>query len=52
MPTSKNRQPKNQNNGFLIVASVSTAYYKSAIQLAGSILDFYPEAKITLFTQP
>ena len=52
MPTSKNRQPKNQNNGFLIVASISTAYYKSAIQLAGSILDFYPEAKITLFTQP
>ena len=52
MPTRKNQQPKNQNNGFLIVASVSTAYYKSAIQLAGSILDFYPEAKITLFTQP
>lgn len=40
-----------QNNGFLIVASVSRAYYVSAINLAKSILDFYPEARITLFTQ-
>ena len=40
-----------QNNGFLIVASVSRAYYTSAINLARSILDFYPEAKITLCTQ-
>ena len=39
------------NNGFLIVATVSKAYYRSAINLAHSILDFYPEAKITLFTQ-
>lgn len=40
------------NTGFLIVASCSTAYYRSAINLANSILDFYPEARITLFTEP
>ena len=48
-------QQQNQNlppnNGFLIVASVSKAYYVSAINLAHSILDFYPDAKITLFTE-
>lgn len=42
---------RQQNNGFLIVASVNKAYYRSAINLANSILDFYPEAKITLFTE-
>tara|TARA_R110000782_G_scaffold75375_7_gene150370 strand:+ start:126 stop:887 length:762 start_codon:yes stop_codon:yes gene_type:complete len=41
-----------QNNGFLIVATVSKAYYVAAINLVNSILDFYPEAKITLFTEP
>lgn len=47
----QNQQPQ-RNNGYLIVASVSKAYYVSAINLASSILDFYPEAKITLFTEP
>ena len=36
----------------MIVATLSKAYYVSAINLANSILDFYPEAKITLFTEP
>jgi hypothetical protein len=46
------KKPQQKNNGFLIVASVNNAYYRSAINLADSILDFYPEAKITLFTHP
>lgn len=46
------KQNQLKNNGYLIVASVSKAYYVSAINLANSILDFYPEAKITLFTEP
>ena len=49
MQSQKNRQP---NNGYLIVATRSSAYYKSAINLASSILDFYPEAKIALYTIP
>lgn len=36
-------------NGFLIVASTNAAYYQSAINLANSILDFMPDAKISLF---
>jgi len=36
--------------GFLLVASVSEAYYKAAIRLAISIKDHYPEARIVLFT--
>jgi hypothetical protein len=50
--SSKKNHNQNLNNGFLIAASVSKAYYVSAINLAHSILDFYPEAKITLCTQP
>lgn len=46
------KKPHQQNNGFLIVASISKAYYNSAVNLANSILDFYPEAKITLYTEP
>jgi len=50
--SSKNLLQAQQNNGFLIVASLSKFYYDSAINLANSILDFYPEANITLFTEP
>lgn len=39
-----------QNNGYVYVASVNKAYYKAAKKSAKSLLDFYPEAKITLFT--
>ena len=39
-----------KNNGYLYVASVNKAYYKAAKKSAESLLDFYPEAKITLFT--
>jgi len=38
------------NNGYLYVASVNKAYYYAAKKSAESLLDFYPEAKITLFT--
>lgn len=41
----------NQNNGFLIVATKNKKYLSSAIFLADSVLDYYPEAKITLFTE-
>jgi len=37
-------------NGFLYVASQSTAYYKAAVHSAISLRDNYPEANITLFT--
>lgn len=36
--------------GFIIIASLQDAYLKSAIFLADSIKDYYPEANITLFT--
>lgn len=39
-----------QSNGYLLVASVNKAYYDAALRCAESLLDFYPEAKITLFT--
>lgn len=39
-----------QNNGYLLVASVNKAYYKAALRCAESLLDFYPDARITLFT--
>lgn len=37
------------DNGFLLVASVSEDYVRSANYAAGSIKDFYPESHITLF---
>lgn len=40
------------NNGYVYVASLSKAYYKAAIRSADSLKDFYPDAKITLFTHP
>lgn len=43
---------KQQSKGFLIVASMSKAYYDAAILLAISIHDFYPDAKIAFFTHP
>jgi len=39
-----------QNNGYVYVASVNKAYYNAAKISAQSLLDFYPEAKISLFT--
>jgi hypothetical protein len=37
--------------GYVIVASRTKFFYVSAINLIESILDFHPEAKITLFTE-
>jgi len=37
-------------NGFLYVASQSSAFYKAAVYSAMSLRDYYPEANITLFT--
>ena len=42
---------KKPDNGYLIVATQSKYYYQSAIFLAESILDYYPNAKIALFTE-
>lgn len=39
-----------KNNGYLYVATVKKVYYDAAVASAQSLLDFYPEAKITLFT--
>ena len=39
-----------KSNGFVYVASLKTAFYEAALHSAQSLLDFYPEAKITLFT--
>ena len=39
-----------QNNGYVYVASVNKAFFEAAKTSAQSLLDFYPEAKITLFT--
>ena len=39
-----------KSNGFVYVASVNKAFYQAALQSARSLLDFFPEAKITLFT--
>ncbi len=38
------------SDGYVYVASASEAYYKAAIRSAISLKDYYPEAKITLFT--
>ena len=38
------------NNGYLYVATVNKVYYQAALHSAASLLDFYPDAKITLFT--
>jgi hypothetical protein len=40
------------NDGFILIATVKYMYYESAVMCANSILDYYPEAKITLFTHP
>lgn len=40
------------NNGYVYVASMSQAFYKAAVRSADSLKDFYPEAKITIFTHP
>lgn len=40
------------NNGYVYVASMSRAFYKAAVLSADSLKDFYPDAKITLFTHP
>lgn len=40
------------SSGYVYVASMSSEYYKAAIYSAASLKDYYPEAKITLFTHP
>jgi len=44
-------QVSSKTKGYLIVASRNRNFYVQAINLAESILDFYPEAKITLVTE-
>ncbi len=38
------------SKGFLLVASLSAGYYQAAIKCAISLKDYYPDARITLFT--
>jgi len=38
------------NNGFIIVATRTSYFYDRAIACANSILAFFPDARITLFT--
>lgn len=38
------------SKGFLLVASISSAFYDAGVRLAISIKDHYPDARITLFT--
>lgn len=38
------------NDGFIIVASIQHVYLQSALMAAESIIDYFPDAKITLFT--
>jgi hypothetical protein len=39
-----------QTKGFMLVASFSKPYYDAAVMCADSIKDFYPEAKIAIYT--
>lgn len=42
---------KKEHNGFVITASHKSYYLRAASHLIESILDFYPDAKIHLFTE-
>lgn len=42
---------KQKTKGYVIVASAAKNFYLMALNLAESILDFYPEANITLVTE-
>lgn len=41
-----------QNNGFVIIATIHKQYLTSAVLLAESIRDYLPQANITLYTTP
>jgi len=43
---------KSSNNGFIYVATVHEKFLKGAIYSAVSLKDYWPDANITLFTQP
>ena len=43
-------EKKEPTKGFMIVASFSKPYFDAAIHCADSIKDYYPEAKIALYT--
>lgn len=40
------------NNGFILVATKTKGYFEKAVYCAGTIVDHWPDAKITLFTTP
>lgn len=44
-------QPQKKTKGIILIASYNPNFYKMAINCAESILDYYPDAKITLFTE-
>jgi len=43
---------KKESKGFVVVASKNANFYKYAVNLIDSVKDYYPEAHITLFTEP
>lgn len=42
---------KNQNNGFVVAATISQNFVKAAINLRESLFDYWPDAKISLYTE-
>jgi hypothetical protein len=44
------QQTLQPSKGFLLVASISKAFYSAGVRLAVSIKDHYPDARITLYT--
>ena len=47
----KEEVKKREGQGFVIIATKQPGYYRAAIKLAESVIDFMPEAKITLYTE-
>ena len=46
----KQKMSQQQNNGFIYIGSLTKPYYDAAVMSAESVKDYWPEAKITLFT--
>lgn len=45
------QKEQSKSKGFVLVASSHVNFYKMAVNCGESILDYYPDAKITLFTE-
>jgi len=47
----KKKETNREGEGFVIVATKNDPFFFAAMRLAESILDFWPEARITLYTE-